>query len=372
MVSAWAMGVFVVAIFADLAIPAAVNSGYTWADKFTGFERYLTPLVRFDAAHYLRIALAGYRVEHAQLMAFFPLWPLVIGLFSFLPRIILNPGAAVTLVAVLLPFFISIGAALVTFTWFRQDGYSLRTSLLALALILAFPFSFFYLAPYTEALFWLLLGSTFLAARRGMWLIAGVLGLLTTALRLPGIVIVPALLIEYIHQKNWNWKNIKPDIGWLMIPLAGMGSYFLYLQLFLGGWQKYFEAYKLGWPERTFNLNIFAPFWRIGEKFLQSQSLSMNDLLSTAAVILAVYLLVKGYRAMRLSYVAYCLAAMTLPLITTSLDSTARYYMLLLPLYPVAATLIESRPLLQLVIINVSGLLAGLLIALFVNGYFVA
>ena len=62
-----------------------------------------------------------------------------------------------------------------------------------------FPTAFFFLAPYSESLFLLLVLLSFWSARRGRWAMAGATGALAALTRNLGVLVVP-LDLEYLES----------------------------------------------------------------------------------------------------------------------------------------------------------------------------
>ena len=99
-----------------------------------------------------------------------------------------------------------------------------------------------------------------LAARRQRWWLAGLLGALASACRLPGLLVAVALLVEYLDQVRRSNQRLSPSI--LCVALAPLGTvaYFAWLTTH-GGIDTYQRAYAIGWPFRKFSLNIAKPFY---------------------------------------------------------------------------------------------------------------
>ena len=105
---------------------------------------------------------------------------------------------------------------------------------------------------------------------------------------------------------------------------------------------------------------------------LHGGGLSMNNIVSLSVVAVSLFLLIAGWNKIRISYRVFIIASMILPLITTTLDSVPRYYMLIIPLYVVAARLLEKRPNAFYFVIITMAILQGFMIALFTRGYFIS
>lgn len=176
----------------------------------TGLDGALTGVwLRWDTPWYVDIAAHGYTCYGST--AFMPLYPLLIRLVSF-------PLAGNSVAAALL---ISSIASLVVFYLLYRLAQELtnstataKASVVAMAL---YPVSFFLMAGYTEALFLALAIGSYLAARRGYWLAAGVLAALATLTRLQGILLLVPLALElWLTHRN----DLRRWQAWLSLALA--------------------------------------------------------------------------------------------------------------------------------------------------------
>lgn len=169
---------------------------------------------RWDAVHYLKIAEFGYTNvgDDRFLIVFFPLYPLLTGLFQIVFRDYLVSAFIVTGLA-------SIALALV-FRELVQLDHSEKTAQLAVLFLFIFPTSYFLHIPYTESLFLAFTIGCFLMARKRFWLVAGILGFLACLTRINGLILVPALAFEvwqqYREDKKINWK-------WLYLLIIPIG-----------------------------------------------------------------------------------------------------------------------------------------------------
>src|SRR5207245_1265467 len=74
-------------------------------------------------------------------------------------------------------------------------------------LLASFPASFFFLSPYSESLFLLASLLCFWSARRGQWGAAGAAGVVSSATRSVGILLLPALVLISLALR---WKLLAP------------------------------------------------------------------------------------------------------------------------------------------------------------------
>ena len=89
---------------------------------------------------------------------------------------------------------------------------------------LIFPTAYYLHIAYAESLFLALVLGSILAAISNRWWLAGVLGALAWMTRANGIILLPTLAVEAIHQwiitKRWNWRWL-----WIAIVPAGFAVY---------------------------------------------------------------------------------------------------------------------------------------------------
>jgi hypothetical protein len=368
-VLAWATVVTSVAVFADLTLTAAPSSAYTGDAAFSGGARFVTGLVRFDALHYLVIAEHGYTRSDPGLEAFFPLYPLTVHLVAAPLEMLHHSQMIYPLVAIglnLLLIMLGLSLLMYLLKLDLKPAYALIGALL----LLVTPFSFFLLAPYTEALFLCLTVGSFLAARRQVWWLAGLLAALASATRFPGLLLVPVLAIEYLDQVGWRIEKVKTDLLWLLLAPLGAVAYFGYLAM-NGGITGYLSAYHTSWPERKFDLNIISTISRPIESMAHSGHISLNALMALGALAGVLTLLVITWRELRPSYRVYTILSLILPLLTTTLDSVGRYYMLIFPVYLMLAIVARRRPFLIGTLAFAGAAYGSLMLMLFVKGYFI-
>jgi len=115
---------------------------------------------QWDAQHYLYLSTHGYAAtgDARNLIAFFPLYPAVVGTVAAI-------GLPVRLAALLISNLAGIAATILLFEVVRLDGDE-RVAWRAAALFTVFPTAYFLLVGYTEALFCALAFGAVLAAPR--------------------------------------------------------------------------------------------------------------------------------------------------------------------------------------------------------------
>jgi Gpi18-like mannosyltransferase len=354
--AAWTAWVLVVAIVARAVLPvsdAAATGGGTWL-----------PLSSWDALRYIHIAQHGYSGTVVN-RAFFPLFPLTMA--GVHDALTVSYALAGTIVAVLCTY----GAVLLLRRLLACDlgaGEAGRY----VWLLLAAPYAFILLAPYTEAALLVTSVGAMLAARRQRWWLAGLLAGLASACRLPGLIVAGALLVEYLDQVRRSEQRFGPDILWLGLAPLGAVAYFAWLATH-GGVHTYQRAYDIGWPYRRFSLNIFKPLYDpiLAHVFhsVTVPTTTLADGLGLLSFVATIVLLVWGWRPLRLSYRVFCLLSIIVPLLTSVVEGLGRYYLVIFPLVLSAARIAQAHPRLVRPAV-VAGLVAqAALIAAFCTGH---
>lgn len=268
----WKGLIIVVAVLAMRILP--------WQTKFTAAvtdagERlpyFFSMWANFDGVHYLVIALKGYE---PLTQPFFPLFPLLVAIFSHLTSL------HVLYSSLILNHLFLLFALIITWLLLKQDG--IKNPIVGIALLLAYPTSFYFGAAYNDALFFLCASSCILAARRKVWLLAGVCGGLATLTRLNGLALFPFLALEFLVSqldtpKSWRTSAVLKTlrqklqlsslfksgiVSAVYIP-AAFGLYLVYLQLRFGDWRSLFTTMAI-WDQSktTFPLVVVWRYLKI-------------------------------------------------------------------------------------------------------------
>ncbi len=144
----------------------------------------------WDARHYIEVATIGY-VDPARAVIL-PVLPLLLAAGSlFAPPLV--AGMFLSVLA-------TVAAAIALHRLARLDGGDRRVARGVVVALSVFPTSFALVPPYTEPLFLAFAAWAYLQARKADWVGAGVLGLLVALTRLPGVLLLPALLLELRGQ----------------------------------------------------------------------------------------------------------------------------------------------------------------------------
>ena len=372
MLVSWRVALFIVALIAPLIVPIFGNTFPYVSERLisSGLPSWVWSWGNFDGVHYLTIAQYGYAAQYTQ--AFFPLYPILIKAVSF---IFLGNYVLAALVLSNLSFM---GALFLFFKLLNLEKYKSETVIWTLAFFLLFPFSFFLVSIYNESLFLVFIFASFIAARKRMWAWAGLFGFLASLTRLAGIFLLPALIIEWLIQRNYkvslsSWKDMKPLLGLLMVPL-GLIIYMSYLAIRFGDPLYFVHAQSVFGAQRSSNEIILLPqvLWRYVKIFMTvtpNQYGFWTALWEFGVTALFLAAFIPMVKRIRLSYVVFSALAMILPTLTGTLSSMPRYTIVSFALFPILAMLPKA---LRVILLVVFGLLLILFTILYTRGYWVS
>lgn len=348
---------------------------------------WVSSLASFDGIHYLLIAKQGYSQWE---QAFFPLYPLLIRLFSLL---ISN-----YLVAALLISNISFGIGLFFFQKLLKEQKI--KSAWPLFFLLSFPTAFFFGVVYTEGLFFMLLILSLYFLHTKSYRLAGFFAALASATRLVGIFLVIPFFLHFLTGKEGVVKDVKSNLLKFrfiyLTPLIGLFIYMTYLWISTGDPLFFFNSQPLFGANRSTHLillpQVYFRYLRIlftaNHDFQWYLSLFEVSAFTFVFVILLLDLTkiiqqilkplthLRGVQAQnivwnynKLGLSLFSLINLILPTLTGTFSSIPRY-----ALFSVSAFLylaqIESKSI-RIGIIILFATFQILLLSLFVQGYFI-
>lgn len=347
------------------------------ADKFLGgtYKNYeLSPFVfswaNFDGEHYLSIAIFGYK---SLQQAFFPVYPILIAFFT---NLLSNDYFSKIIWGILSGVFISnvffLLSLIILWDLVRLD-YSKKIAFFTLLLLVLFPTSFYFGAVYSESLFLFLTLTSFYFARKDRWLFSSIFGLLSSATRVFGVLLLPSLIIEAILQK----KPLK-QVFWIMLIPVGLILYMYYLWQTTGdavafytlqriiGDQHQPGVYLLPQVYFRYVKMIFDLSW---DNFF-SLTVLLEAVTGTAFFILPIYGLFKKVRP---SYLFYAFFSFIIPTLQGSFSSTPRYVLVIFPSFIILSLLLSSASfIIRSIYLLISLIWFSISTMLFLRGYFIA
>jgi Gpi18-like mannosyltransferase len=320
---------------------------------------------RWDGGWYRSIASDGYSFTPGREsnIAFFPLYPLLMravalplgsdfGSFALAGMIVSNVALVVALAYVV---------ALVKLD--HEDDTAARTALY----VLVFPTSLFLSAVYSDSLFLMFVAASFYYARMGRWWLAGVIGLAAGLTRAPGALLAIALAVEYMHQRGFDPRRIRPDA--LAIGLVPLGTiaYVGYLALRFGNVSVWLQA-QSAWGSR-----LTLPWDTVTRFFSQPLALHRGEhsIIDFTFAVSLLVLVIATWRLLRPSYALLATLLFLIVVTSGSLESIGRYGNTIFPLFIVLA-LAGRNAVFDRAYTFGGLLLSGLFMAMFAQWYWVS
>lgn len=352
---------------AALSIPGPVGVPGWAAHPIThGWHNLFTAWERFDALWFLRIADAGYRADDGS-AAFFPGYPLTIRALSF--ALGGRPFAA----AMLVSNASMLGAMCVVYflTASELSERVARTSVLYLSI---FPTAFFLFAPYSEALFLLLSVTAFWAARRNRWGWAALAGAGAAFTRNVGLLLVPALVLEALQQRQEDGGRLLPRLAGAAAAAGGTFAYLGYWGWRTGDWLTPLTVQQ-GW-QRTPAFPA-GTLWRGTREAFRWIGTFPGGYHLVDWLIVVPVLAAAAYSTVRLrpTFSAYLWLSLLIPLSYVfeprPLMSLPRFALVMFPLFWAMADATERGFVPRTAVVGVSAAGLGMLALLFANWYYI-
>jgi Gpi18-like mannosyltransferase len=357
----WLLIINTFALFSLNRFNLEADTAYNWIDPGQFYQEQKWDIAslhaRWDSFWYLDIAQNGYSFDEYNPwglynIVFFPLYPFLIKLISFL-----TAGNFILAGWVLSSIFLLL--ALFYFFKLAKEFHPEINPYSPILFLLIFPTAFFLNAVYTESLFLFLSLATFYYGLKKKFMCAGVFGLFASLTRVTGILLFIPLIWEYLKNNNFRLKSVL-NLNILPIFLVPLGtfSFFLYHHFKFGNFFLFLEIQK-NWG-RAFTLQK-------GHFDFFSNPAIVNFILDVFFIVFALTILYFVFRRLRPSYGLYMIATIAIALSTGTFMSIGRYILVLFPIYILLASI--KNQYLQQAWTFISILLLALYTILFVNNY---
>jgi hypothetical protein len=291
---------------------------------------------RWDGGWYLDIAKHGYSLVPGKQssVAFFPLYPYLIRwIHDLIP---LSHDAGWLLIGII----ISNASLLIGLTYFYALvllDFDRRTAARAVLYLCVFPTTLFLSAVYSESLFIALVVSAFYYARTGRWVVAGSLAAAAALGRAPGVLLVIPLALEYLYQKRFQWRQIRPDSLALTLAPIALAGHLAFLRWRFGAWNVISQSQATkGW-----NRHLTLPLETIVHSFQSINSWKgASELLFTIAMLGLVFF---ACLRLRPSYAVYAVVSLLFITSWGALTSAPRLGIVIFPFLIALALLGRSK-----------------------------
>jgi Mannosyltransferase (PIG-V) len=365
----------------------------------------VAPFARWDSVWYLAIAQGGYD-HHRARTAFFPLYPMMIRGLGVVIGSDLIAGVLISLVAFALALTL-----LYELACLELDSERARVTVALLAFC---PMAYFFSAVYSESLYLALSVGCILAARRGRWATAGIVGAIAAASRNSGIMLVVPVVLLYLYGPREDrppppprvlnlprprWRALLPryrpglDLAWAALIPAGLAAYVGWLALKTGDGLAPFRAQEVwfrhfagpfggiwtgavaAWDGVRQLLHGPPPPIYFSKAGGDPLMVAGQNLMLFAFLVLGVAACIGVFRRLPVAYGGYVVASLAMPLsypVTPQpLASLPRYEVVLFPLFMWGSNVLVKRRIATEAIAAMAVLL-GLFTAEFATWRFVA
>jgi|WetSurMetagenome_2_1015567.scaffolds.fasta_scaffold11408_2 Gpi18-like mannosyltransferase len=367
----WRIIIFLLAIPAFFLLP--LHPGFTSLSSINYFRNFFPMWANFNGANFLTMAAHGNIIPGnlGLLYSFSPVFPWLINTLNLVIHNYLASGLIISNLAFCLALYF-------LYLLFRLD-YKEGVSKLALFLILIFPTSFFFGSVYAESVFLLFSVLSLYFARKHNFLLASIFAALTTLTNVFGVFLWPALAVEFYqaYGKKIN-QSFFLELSWFAIPLLIIISY-LRFQFFRTGASiiTVFTRAVAGPSQVTDKIVlIYQVFFRYAKMLIfmdHRDPLFITVFLEFIVGLGFLTLIIFSVKKIRPSYWLYCLPIYLLPTLSGTFSGLPRFVLVLFPLFPFLATLLDRcHPYLRYVYFVISFILSFFAISLFTRGYFVA
>jgi Gpi18-like mannosyltransferase len=386
--------IVIVVLYFSMAVIPIEKTDEAW--RYNPRNLIADGLIRADSGSYIFIADHGYTDPtdgsisldshfyipipdeyNKRLVAFFPLYPLLIRLTASITGNIVTSGLWVSNISFLIALFY-------LYALTKQE-FDDETAGRAVFFLAAAPSAFFFSAVYTEGTFLMFMAAGFYYSRNKNWFLAGLAGALASATRPQGVLVAIFIFLEALWQQGirfvprpWSIRAqidiIKKDIrelpkAWIgilasILSTSGLLAYMVYLYYKFGD-PFWFLRVQVEWGRKVgfdWLPTLIQKVINIGEIF--EISLLMDTLFTIAFIPLVIIVLLK----FRPSFGLFTLFSFLFPLTSASTLSMQRFVLVLIPCYFLLA-LWGKRPWVERVIIGISMALQAFFLVLFSHWY---
>lgn len=284
---------------------------------------------KWDVHMYERVANEGYRADPNDVQgqakpAYFPLYPKIVAALQALT------GASFFWMGTLASNLFTL-AALLLLVHGLTDGWDQASRTVALLMLSAG--SFYLSIPYAEGLFLLLVVSTLVATRKGMYEAAGLLAGLAATTRAHGfaLIAVPAVAcwLDARLPPARRWARAAATVAAFALPIA---AYFFYLSRETGDWAA-FVSRQQAWQNPS-------PYPFQAVLGLLAHPRNIGGWIHGATWFLYAGLLVRYWRRVPLGDALFCAGAL---LISTQQQTFQGIYRYVVPMVPLTLALAGDR-----------------------------
>lgn len=362
-------GVFVGVVVALSMVVALSTRAQRRQDAVLAGPSWLDGWFQYDAGWYLGIAREGYAYVPGQQssVAFFPAYPLGV---RGLGRLVGDHQVAGQLLAVLCGL-----AAVVLFAFWSRHRLPRRSAVMAVAVLMLYPYAFFLYGPmYADSLFLLSAVGAFMLLERRWYLAAGLVGAIATAGRPVGVAVAAGLVVRTLEilaedrraareaagvveapapgaAARPGWRDVVGAVrdvrlrhAGVLASALGLAGWCLYLWLEFGHPLAFVEVESApGWDQGVGPRTWFKVVY-LGTVLEGPYGVALLLTLQAVACLCAVLLMRRVQRLFGWGYAAFAAVVLLIPIIgTKDFMGTGRYVLVAFPVMAAAGEFLATR-----------------------------
>lgn len=339
---------FVAGKLVTLLVPMLTVWSHTGAPGHPTYADLVSPFGGWDGESYRSIAEHGYPSgpldvtpgTPGHLWAFLPGYPMLLRAAMFLIPDSVTAGIVVSSVCELIAL---IFLAKLVLQERPGDTDAARWSAWLLVL---YPYAVFLTAVYTESPFLAATTASLYYMRRGDHVRAGLLGALATCFRITGIVLIPAMLLDYALRHR---DRVRVDVLAALLPVVPPLLFIWYAYAQTGDALAYWHIEQ----SASFSRFVALPWDGLRATFDYARSGGDNSFVFGFEVVFgvlglaAMVWLVTQWREIAPSLIVYAGGVWLLSVSYQYWLSVPRYLMAMVPVYLAGAILLQRRPVLR-------------------------
>ena len=265
----------------------------------------------------------------ASNFGFFPLYPIMIKLLSFIVQDYFISGIIISNLCLILSCFL-------IYKIVRLDEDE-ETSMRSIKYLFFFPAAFILSAVFSESLLLVLFLACFYYSQKEKWAYVGIFGFFAALTKPYGFFIIIPLLYEYAKSKGFRIKNVRLDILYLLLIPMGIALFSLYCYYLTGDYLAFVHVKQSGW-----NFYLSNPLTIIKNNLFFKNPVRSFDIYSVLIMMASSILF---YKKLRISYVLMVLLFIFIPLSSGAnmVAGLLRYSVVLFPIYILLAKISKNK-----------------------------
>ncbi|MBQ6518959.1 MAG: hypothetical protein IJI14_09575 [Anaerolineaceae bacterium] len=297
---------------------------------------------RWDSEWHLSIVKWGYVASEDisstySNIAFFPLYPYLIKLFTFWMPERFQTESVYLLVGLIISN-ISLVLAMYGIAKLAEKLFCRTTALSAILVMFCLPCGFYFSAFYGESLFLCLIVYTLILAENGQWKWSALCAAGAALCRPHGVLVLLPVICIYMSGINWDFRKIGTAWLWYLLVPAAVCGFFYGLYTITGDFFAFFKA-QSSWGRSLTDTSAFALYFEPLHT-RHNRPTTIDLIMICTSLILSIMLLIQHKNK---AYGIYSLVCTLVLIGTGNLYSMMRYTAVIFPIWIYLADLLGKH-----------------------------